>query len=202
MCMYIDNASQVYLYGVNSYHGSEGGVYLGANCNGIYVSGGSFDRNDKCGLYIEKQYEGTWAGSRFFAGVRFLGNSKAVTNTYSDVYVNGASTDVVFTNCDWQGEAGTGTKPKYYIEFSSINAKVRLVGCKLDATGYETDLTNSWASVQSDDLNGFVYQMLSASQLALKAGSYDDFQKGVGRRGVEKFRCPDQHDLVSAFERH
>lgn len=187
--LYLTEGAQLQFYAVNCYKGGEGGVYVGPKVNQLAYFGGSIDRNQKNGLYIEKRTDLNWPGTRVFNGLLFLGNSSSANNTYSDVYFKGDDTETVFVGCNWQGNvAGTSVYPKYFIYYDNAAAKTKLLACRVDTDepGYATDLTNNYSSLQTNDLLGFGFQMLTNDILSFKAGTTNalQFKKSTGQLSV------------------
>lgn len=198
----IDNASQIQIFGVNSYHNSEGGLLIGANCTDVAYSVGSFDRNKKYGIYLTERSDTNWKGIRLFSGIRFLGNSTITTNTYSDVFVDGADQDSYFDGCHWQGNAPPSIfKVKYFIEFNNSSALTRVIGSKFNTItpGYGTGLTNFWGCINSTDMPNFSQIMQSDTVNIYKAGLFNALylNSSNGGVGIGKLNSSDTSLAVS-----
>lgn len=142
------------------YSNTLSGIRMDSTANGMWVTGGSIDRNYQNGVYLAGDSGSPYDRRTVFIGTKFYKNSMVGTNQYSHFYLNdhygGAAIGCLF-------DQDASVNAKYIVNFNGASGRFRLTDClwNRNAAPWGTALTDNFIElIQSG--NSSMYDTASA----------------------------------------
>jgi len=99
------------------------GIRMESAANGMWITGGSIDRNNRNGVYLAGDTGSPYDRRTVIIGTKFYLNSSEGSDQYSNIYLNnhfgGAAIGCLF-------DGDTTTKVKYIVNFNGVSGRFRL----------------------------------------------------------------------------
>jgi len=152
------------------------GLQISNDCGMIQVTNCVFDANNTHGTAVAGGLASYAYGARTFANCAWQRNSRAATNTYSDIYVD-SDQRLSLIGPNFVGPMGGSFVAKYNIQTASTSQScvIRLVGQVAEANSgnvYGTAFTNDWSVfIESGDTSAHIGQPGGAGTISAIVGS-------------------------------
>ncbi|AIB11784.1 hypothetical protein ABAZ39_07180 [Azospirillum argentinense] len=148
--LHIERGSQIQITSLASYGNGGCGLSLDATSTDLMIATSAFDHNKKHGVYLGGAVVGSIRSGRSIDACVFRGNSRSLSNEYSDIYV-ASDHDLSVSGCSFDGSSDS-TRPKYCIEFDAglSPSSVAWSGNSYGTSGrlsYGTALTNNFSKL-------------------------------------------------------